>query len=167
LDLSCSLGVSDANLFFTLLGEACPELTHLVIGKGIPFETEQQLNLVLGPRAALYPQYMRDEMWTERNIYYFQFDKSSTTSICKSLKSLRAVASVQGKHVDSPIFLLRHMPQLEELDLGGDLLRESLPIFSSLKRNNTVSEDAICHRVSSSFNRLQWATNAPPPRKSL
>ena len=166
MDLSCSLGVSDANLFFTLLGEACPELTHLVIGKGILFETEQLLNLVLGQRAALYPQYMRDEMWTERNIYYFQFDKNSTTSICKSLKSLRAVASVQGKHADSPIFLLRHIPQLEELDLGGDLLRESLPIFSSLKRNNTVSEDAICHRVSSSSNRLQWATNAPPPRKS-
>ena len=164
LDINCTMNYSCANLLFTQLGDACPELTCLNLHSDIPFETEQIFNLILGKRAALLPQsVVRGHRWHEQNIY-LQFDEESTTRICKSLKYLYAIK--EGRHEKNVIFLLRHLTQLEEINLKNDNT-SCMGLLAEMKRENPVS-DVIHHHREDRRNGLclQWTTNSPLPRTS-
>jgi len=165
LDLNCTMGKSSANLFFTQLGDACCRLTHLYLGRYIPFKTDQQLNLVLGSRAVLFPQSVRDEICKIENlsIYFLQFDEEITTRICKSLKYVEAEKGLPSGF--NPIFLLRHITQLEQIEFGNNniISYHLLKIWAKLRPKGEVT---YRHQSEEGNLRLQWTTNAPLPRKN-
>ena len=165
LDLNCTMGKSSANLFFTQLGDACCRLTHLYLGRYIPFKTDQQLNLVLGSRAVLFPQSVRDEICKIENlsIYFLQFDEEITTQICKSLKYVEAEKGLPSGF--NPIFLLRHITQLEQIEFGNNniISYHLLKIWAKLRPKGEVT---YRHQSEEGNLRLQWTTNAPLPRKN-
>lgn len=167
LDLNCTINHTCANLFFTLLGDSCPELKHLVLHSDIPFDIEQMVNLILGPRSELLPHsIMRGHSgrWPEENIY-LQFYEESTTRICKSLKYLHAIKG-HGSDDEDVIFLLRHMTQLENINFKNGST-SCKGILSGMKRGCPESDVVHHHREDRNGLRLQWTTNSPIPRTQL
>ena len=163
LELDCSF--NDDNLFFSQLGEACPKLTHLILGHDKEFKQNQQINLVLGPRAKLFLQYVGDVQKTDWAAY--QFNEDSITPICKILKYLKTNQRIFGigtELTSQLCFLLRHMPQLEELDVADRGLGDALLLFyrnSRRRWNNALKPWSRC----AGPIRVQWTTNSIPPGK--
>ena len=93
--------------FFTSLGQSCPQLVTLRVGK-VPFGVEQVLALVLGSKRALLPPAFPKDVEKLADV---QFSPNSVSPICNSLKKL--CFDCDDDEPCSTIFLLRHIKNMQ------------------------------------------------------
>jgi hypothetical protein len=165
----------DCMLLFTHLGKTCTNLKQLRLGNGIVFGVEQQLALVLGEDVDLIPISIKQQIiGCHSNMHCMQFRK--VTPICQSLECIISsytdssnIAKFRSR-VCGLAFLLRHLPRLQELSVGGvnslDLstCAYAVQLLHVISKFNVVIEEFS----SSSFDRnLHWTINSKPPGKHL
>ena len=152
--------------FFTHLGSSCPILQKLKL-ISLPFQLDQQLALVLGPRHQLLPLSAKEKI-----SYSFQFADGHVTPICQSLQFLSSKSEFnEGNLCLSSVFLLRHFPQMKKLPaISSDILICSKSYLSTIL--------LIFHELNTELTRmievskrgtlnLKWNLNASPPRNKL
>lgn len=163
----------DCMLLFTHLGKTCTNLKQLRLGNGIVFGVEQQLALVIGGDVDLIPISMKQQInGHHSNMHCMQFRK--VTPICQSLECIISsytdssnIAKFRSR-VCGLAFLLRHLPRLQELSVGGSngLILTSCAFAVKLLHVISKSNVVIEEFSSSSLDRnLNWTINSKPPGK--
>ena len=151
--------------FFSSLGESCPQLSSLRLGK-IPFGTDQVLALVLGGKQVLLPP----EFPTQTAILAdVQFSPESVSPICNSLKKL-----CYGCEEDKPcpvspvIFLLRHIKNLQMWKnccgkRRGDarIILKWLQKKSARKSSRLLQNNKTATISTEGNGSIQWTLDAP------
>ena len=201
LNLSWNPYYTGMATFLAHLGDSCHQLKHLKLSESVHFGRKERLALVLGQSAKLLQQYITEKTKhgkCEDNILCsIQFADENVTPLCRSLESLTLLGKAQreyGRYVEddevgecycivnipSMVFLLRHMPQLQKLDLhrydfhGCDSCYSTsncclaLNLLLKVSQSNNpvrVSEiswrDGDGHSSGDSIS-FQWTTNSPP-----
>ena len=130
MDFSCHLSPAEYISFLSHLGNSCPQLTYLYLTSD-RFEEEHILALVLGERAYIIPKSAKKRMWGAdwSNMHSIQISKEYLTPICFSLKELDVWYPTEDEKgcddcggekltsnaLSSAAFVLRHLPNLEEV----------------------------------------------------
>ena len=189
--------------FFSHLGIACPQLKLLILGDQVNFGRKERLALVLGKYSELLPHYLMKKTNEdhEKNILCsLQFADENVTPLCRSLESLTILGGSQGKrgrnyveddeveecycviNIPSMVFLLRHMPQLQKMEMkrydyhpgcrhGCDRISNCCLALNLLLKasqsNNPVRVSEISWRDGDGHSSgdsvsFQWTINSPP-----
>ena len=151
--------------FFSSLGECCPQLSSLHLGK-IPFGTDQVLALVLGGKQVLLPPEFPKQTEILADV---QFSPESVSPICNSLKKI-----CYGYEEDKPcpvppvIFLLRHIKHLQMWKNGcgkrcGDarIILKWLQKKSARKSSRLLQNNKTATISTEGNGSIQWTLDAP------
>jgi len=149
MNFSLHLSPAEYISFLSHLGNLCPQLTYLCLASD-SFEEEHVLALVLGERACIIPKSAKKRMWGANwsNMNSIQISKEYLTPICFSLKELAVWYPTEDEKdcedcsggekftsnaFSSAAFVLRHLPNLEEMvsvnDFGGCLNYNALKLL--------------------------------------
>ena len=153
--------------FFSSLGESCPQLSSLRLGK-IPFGTDQVLALVLGSKRALLPPAFPKDVEKLADV---QFSSDSVSPICNSLKKL-CIDCDEDKPCSKPptIFLLRHIKNLEVWkNCSNQRQGETHTILKWLLRKSARKSPRLLQKMKTTtasssedmMSSIQWTTDSP------
>ena len=177
LDIAWST-TSDCIPFFTHIGISCPKLKYLALSFNyhLTLEKDQVLALVLGNRAELLSQPIKDKMFGDgSNLQHIQF--TQITPICHSLEHLNvalegsnftcnnSISTLGSRTLPAAcrpvVFPLRHMSKLEG-HIQDNVLNAIELLFEASQTTGTVLESEV---VDQSSNKLDWKINAPSSSK--
>ena len=124
-------------LFFSALGESCPQLTFLELGGNLRLSWQHMLSLALGGNyREIYGEILSTEIYISHVLQCLQFSDQQLSSITKTLKHLK----IKKFSFDlAKAFVLRHFRQLQSFETN----------------NNFCHVDEIV--------LLKQQSNAPPP----
>ena len=146
--------------FFTSLGQSCPQLVTLRVGR-VPFGTEQVLALVLGSKRALLPPAFPKDVEKLADV---QFSPDSVSPICNSLKKL-CYDCDDNKPCSKPptIFLLRHIKNLEVWKICMCKRQEETQIILKWlqKKKARKSLRLLQKNKNTTSSSIQWTYDSP------
>ena len=146
--------------FFSSLGESCPQLSSLRLGK-IPFGTDQVLALVLGSKRALLPPAFPKDVEKLADV---QFSPDSVSPICNSLKKLcYDCDDIKPCFKPPTIFFLRHIKNLEVWKLCMCKRQEETQIILKWlqKKKARKSLRLLQKNKKTTSSSIQWTYDSP------